>query len=184
MARTMPKLLIFIGLFLVSIGASAQVHRTDQIEVELISETLTVVPGETTWLAIRLDPVEHWHTYWKFGGDSGVATRAVDWDMPAGTEIGEIQWPIPEWTPFLGSDLVTFTYEREVFLPMALTVPANFSGEELALSTLIEWQVCDEICIPGEANFSIALPVAVNLDIDPQWQQAFRRNSKHAADSC
>jgi len=173
MARIMPNLLIVIGLFLVSIGASAQVHRTDQIEVELISETLTVVPGETTWLAIRLDPIEHWHTYWKFGGDSGEATRAVDWDMPAGTEIGEIQWPIPEWTPFLGSDLVTFTYEREVFLPMALTVPANFSGEELALSTLIEWQVCDEICIPGEANFSIALPVAANLEIDPQWQQAF-----------
>src|SRR5210317_1921596 len=102
MARFMPNLLIVIGLFFVSIGASAQVHRTDQIEVELISETFSVVPGETTWLAIRLDPIEHWHTYWKFGGDSGEATRAVDWDMPAGTEIGEIQWPIPEWTPFLG----------------------------------------------------------------------------------
>ena len=173
MARFTPNILILLGLFLISPVASAQIHRTDQIEVELVSETLNVVPGETTWLAIRLDPIEHWHTYWKFGGDSGEATRAVDWEMPAGTEIGEIQWPIPEWTPFLGSDLVTFTYEREVFLPMALTVPADYNGDEFSLSTLIEWQVCDEICIPGEANFALTLPVANSLELDPQWQQAF-----------
>ena len=37
------------------------------IEVELLSETTNIVPGETTWLALRLDPAEHWHTYWKMG---------------------------------------------------------------------------------------------------------------------
>ena len=87
MALNKTKLLIFIVFSLFAMAANAQVHQTDQIEVELVSETLNVVPGQTTWLAIRLNPIEQWHTYWKFGGDSGEATRAVDWQLPAGAEV-------------------------------------------------------------------------------------------------
>lgn len=173
MALNKTKLLIFIAFSFFAMTVGAQVHQTDQIEVELVSETVNVVPGQTTWLAIRLDPIEHWHTYWKFGGDSGEAARAVDWQLPAGAAVGQIQWPIPEWTPFLGSDLVTFTYEREVFLPMALTVPEDFDAEVFQASTRIEWQVCDEICIPGEADFAISLPVSSTLEADPRWVGAF-----------
>ncbi|MEC8331052.1 MAG: protein-disulfide reductase DsbD domain-containing protein, partial [Pseudomonadota bacterium] len=173
MALNKTRLLIFIVFSLLAMTVSAQVHQTDQIEVELVSETVNVVPGQTTWLAIRLDPIDHWHTYWKFGGDSGEATRAVDWQLPAGASVGQIQWPIPEWTPFLGSDLVTFTYEREVFLPMALTVPEDFDADVLQASTRIEWQVCDEICIPGEADFAISLPVSSTLEADSRWVGAF-----------
>ncbi len=169
MRHSYSKALILLNSLLFSSLLFGQVHSTDQIEVELISETTHVVPGETTWLAIRLDPIEHWHTYWKFGGDSGEATRAIDWNLPAGAEVGDIVWPIPDWTPFLGSELVTFTYEREVFLPMPLTVPADFSGERFDLSTTIEWQVCEEICIPGDAEFSLSLPVAESAELDPQW---------------
>ncbi len=167
------KLLIFLYFSLLSPVVLGQVHQTDQIEVELVSETTSVVPGETFWLAIRLDPIEHWHTYWKFGGDSGEATEARDWQVPEGTAIGEIVWPIPEWTPFLGSELVTFTYEREVLLPIPVTVPADFAEESFSLATTIAWQVCEEICIPGDADFSLTLPVAEALEADPQWQQAF-----------
>jgi len=173
MPRLLAKSLISMVFVVVSSASWGQVHKTDQIEVELISETTHVVPGETSWLAIRLDPIEHWHTYWKFGGDSGEATRAFDWQLPAGARVGEIEWPIPEWTPFLGSDLVTFTYEHEVFLPMPLQVPADFGGDRFDFSATIEWQVCDEICIPGEAQFSLSLPVGETLETDPQWQTAF-----------
>ena len=173
MRNNFHNLLIFIGFILFSGIAQAQIHKTDQIEVELISETSNVVPGETLWLAIRLDPIEHWHTYWKFGGDSGEATAASEWQLPAGSSAGDIVWPIPEWTPFPGSDLVTFTYEREVFLPIPVTVPANYSGSTFAVSTHVDYQVCDEICIPGEADFALSLPVASNASIDDKWQQAF-----------
>ena len=102
------KLLIFLGFFALAAVSSGQTHKTDQIEVDLVSETTTVVPGETFWLGMRLDPIEHWHTYWKFGGDSGVATYASNWEIPEGSVVGDIVWPIPEWTPFLGSELVNF----------------------------------------------------------------------------
>lgn len=166
-------LLLFPGLLL------GNVHKTDQIEVELVSETRNVVPGQTLWLAIRLDPIEHWHTYWKFGGDSGEATEASDWQLPAGAEAGDIVWPIPEWTPFLGSELVTFTYEREVFLPIPVSVPADLDGDSFDIGTHIAWQVCDEICIPGEADFSLSLPVGQQAEIDPRWQQGFADARAH-----
>ncbi|MEQ8409040.1 MAG: protein-disulfide reductase DsbD family protein [Gammaproteobacteria bacterium] len=164
---------LYLLVLLLPALASAQLHETDQIQVELVSETRNVVPGETTWLAIRLDPIEHWHTYWKFGGDSGEATETLDWTLPDGVTVGDIVWPIPEWTPFLGSSLVTFTYEREVLLPFPVTVPADFDQEQLNLSTTIAWQVCEEICIPGEAQFALSLPVGDTLSIDPQWQPLF-----------
>jgi thiol:disulfide interchange protein/DsbC/DsbD-like thiol-disulfide interchange protein len=162
-----------VSLLLSWLPVQAQIHSTEQIEVELVAETTNVVPGETLWLAIRLDPIEHWHTYWKFGGDSGEATAASEWQLPPGVTVGEIQWPTPEWTPFEGTNLVTFAYEREVFLPIPVSVPADFVADELSLSTKVDYQVCDVICIPGDAVFSLSLPVADAAQIDPVWQSAF-----------
>ncbi len=157
-------------------GLNAQVHSTEQIEVELIAETTNAVPGETLWLAIRLDPADNWHTYWKFGGDSGEATSTSEWQLPAGMSadhIGEIAWPIPEWTPFLDSGLVTFTYGHEVLLPLPVSIPADFQAATFAAETTIDWQVCEVICIPGSARFGISLPVTDSLEIDERWRQGF-----------
>ena len=173
MLKYLNKALILLSFYALSTASLGQAYKTDQIEVELVSESKTVVPGETLWLAIRLDPIEHWHTYWKFGGDSGVATFTSNWDVPEGTEVGEIVWPIPEWTPFLGSELVTFTYEREVFLPLPINVPADYTGSTFNLSTTVDWQVCEEICIPGEANFALTLDVSDSVDLDPRWEKGF-----------
>ncbi len=173
MLNKFRNLLISIAIIAISGGAVGQVHKTEQIEVELVSESLNVVPGETLWLAIRLDPIEHWHTYWKFGGDSGVATQASEWVLPEGVSVGDIVWPIPEWTPFLGSELVTFTYGREVLLPIPVTIPADFSEPQFQLSTKIDWQVCEEICIPGDAEFSLSLPVGSSLQADPDLADLF-----------
>ncbi|NKB32170.1 MAG: hypothetical protein GKR91_03650 [Pseudomonadales bacterium] len=173
MQKYFHKTLIFMTFMVIAVSGYGQVHSTDQIEVELVSETTNVVPGETFWLGIRLDPIEHWHTYWKFGGDSGVETFTSEWEIPEGTEVGDIVWPIPEWTPFLGSELVTFTYEREVYLPFPVTVPADYNADRFDLTTKIDWQVCEEICIPGDAVFSLSLPVADSLEIDERWVSGF-----------
>ncbi|MEX2130034.1 MAG: protein-disulfide reductase DsbD domain-containing protein, partial [Pseudohongiellaceae bacterium] len=170
--RFLPRLLL-AGLLLSVVPVQAEVFRSDQIEVELIAETTTVVPGETLWLAIRLSPIEHWHTYWKFGGDSGEATAASEWQLPQGASAGDILWPMPQWTPFEGTDLVTFAYEHEVFLPIPVSVPADYVGDSFDLAARIDWQVCDEICIPGDAQFTLSLPVAATAEADPRWVAGF-----------
>ncbi|MYH85553.1 MAG: thioredoxin, partial [Gammaproteobacteria bacterium] len=84
MSKTLARLSALLLLCLAGFGLKAQVHSTEQIEVELVAETTTVVPGETLWLGIRLDPIENWHTYWKFGGDSGEPTSLNEWIAPTG----------------------------------------------------------------------------------------------------
>ena len=122
---------------------------------------------------MRLDPVENWHTYWKMGGDSGDPTSLNEWNAPEGTVIGDIQWPAPHWLPFYDTDLVNFGYEEEILLPVSVTVPEDYSGESVVLSTLAQWYVCDQICIPGKQRLSLTLPVGVMPEPNVSASQLF-----------
>ncbi len=174
MRKSVRRLLILGFLALLPALSHAEPFKGEEIEVELISESTNVVPGQTLWLAVRLTPTEHWHTYSRWQGDSGDATRLSNWQLPAGAVAGELQFPTPTWLPFPGSDLVTFAYEEEIFLPVAIEVPANLQGQTFDASVFAEWQVCDEICLLGEATLSLSLPVqGSTLVPDSRWTQAF-----------
>lgn len=174
MRKSVRRLLILGFLALLPALSHAEPFKGEEIEVELISESTNVVPGQTLWLALRLTPTEHWHTYSRWQGDSGDATRLSNWQLPAGAVAGELQFPTPTWLPFPGSDLVTFAYEEEIFLPVAIEVPANLQGQTFDASVFAEWQVCDEICLLGEATLSLTLPVqGSTLVPDSRWIQAF-----------
>lgn len=179
--RNLVSAALLAGAMLITpIVALAEVFHGEEIAVELISESTNVVAGKTLWLAVRLDPTEHWHTYSRWQGDSGDATALSDWQLPAGAVAGELQFPTPTWLPFPGSDLVTFAYEHEVFLPVAIEIPDDFSAPTFNASVFAQWQVCDEICILGEATLSIELPVSgLNLEADPRWTQAFAQTREN-----
>jgi thiol:disulfide interchange protein/DsbC/DsbD-like thiol-disulfide interchange protein len=173
--RNLVSTLILLGsLAVVPMFTSAEVFYGEEIEVELLAESNNVVPGETLWLALRLKPTENWHTYSLWQGDSGEATRLSNWQMPAGAVAGDILFPTPTWLPFPGSDLVTFSYKGEVYLPVPVTVPADLDEDNFDISVFAEWQVCDEICLLGEATMSLSLPVTgATLQTNPRWEQAF-----------
>ena len=61
---------------------------------------------------------DHWHTYWKNPGDSGLPTR-IQWVLPEGWKAGEIQWPYPKPLPI--GPLMNYGYEDEVLLLTDLT---------------------------------------------------------------
>ena len=150
------------------------VYQGDEIDVELIAESQNAVPGETLWTAIRLDPTEGWHTYSKWPGDSGDATFIRSWNLPEGARAGDIQWPVPTWLPFPGSDLVTFSYKGQVLLMVPVEVPADYQGSEFAMTAHVEWQVCDLICLIEDAEVSLTVPVSAGtLEPNAQWADAF-----------
>ena len=174
MRKSVRRLLMRGGLALLSAISHAEPFQGEEIEVELVSESTNVVPGQTLSLALRLTPTEHWHTYSRWQGDSGDATRLSNWQLPAGVVAGELQFPTPTWLPFPGSDLVTFAYEEEVFLLVSIEVPVGLQGPTFEASVFAEWQVCDEICLLGEATLTLSLPVqGQSLVRDTQWGRAF-----------
>lgn len=176
MRKLASVIVMLASLLAMPLAVQAEVLKGEEIEVELVSASANAVAGATLTLAVRLDPTEHWHTYSRWQGDSGDATALLDWELPAGAVPGELQFPTPTWLPFPGSDLVTFAYEQEVFLPVTVTVPEDFSGDSFAASVFVQWQVCDEICILGEGRVGIQLPVTgLSLEADPKWEQAFTK---------
>src|SRR5690554_6747604 len=167
-------LTVLLALVVSTRMAVADVFYGDEIEVELVSESANVVTGQTLWTAVRLKPTEGWHTYSIWPGDSGDATMIHDWQLPAGAIAGDIHWPVPGWVPFPGTDLVTFSYKHEVLLPVPIEVPANLDTDVFHASAHVEWQVCELICLIGDAVVELSLPVEQGeLQPHPRWAAAF-----------
>jgi thiol:disulfide interchange protein/DsbC/DsbD-like thiol-disulfide interchange protein len=137
----------------------AQTYQGKQLVTsELLAETSAIVPGKPFTVGLLLQMAPHWHTYWKFSGDAGLPTE-LNWKLPPGWKIGEIQWPIPLKTIDPG-DIETYGYENEVLLMQEITPPPNIDSSSMKLVAEANWLVCEKICIPGSATVQLDLPVA------------------------
>ena len=133
--------------------------RVGQLQAGLIAERKAVVVGQSLWVGLRLVHDEHWHTYWKNPGDSGLPTR-IDWRLPAGWKAGAIQWPTPQRLPV--GPLANFGYEGDLLLAVELIAPSSIAAREVVLQAQASWLVCKDVCIPGEAALALRLPVAAD----------------------
>src|SRR5215469_3174018 len=137
----------------------AQVYQGKQlVKAELLADTNAIVPGKPFTVGLLLRMAPGWHTYWAFSGDAGLPTE-LNWKLPPGWKIGEIQWPIPLKTIDPG-DIETYGYENEVLLMQEITPPSKLDGLSAKLSTEANWLVCEKICIPGGATLQLELPVS------------------------
>jgi thiol:disulfide interchange protein/DsbC/DsbD-like thiol-disulfide interchange protein len=135
------------------------------VEVEILSASRAVAPGETMWVAIRLKPTKGWHTYWRYAGDVGSAPSVV-WNLPSGWKAGQIVWPTPH--RMSSPPLASYGYKRELVLATPIEVPRNARvGSTASIAGRITWVVCDEECVSDEVDLSIARPVAASPVIDP-----------------
>lgn len=155
MFRYILTVLLFTSL--ASFDAAANPVRRDHIDAELVAASTGVSAGGVLTVALRLRPDEHWHTYWKNPGDSGLAT-AIDWRLPPGFEAGPILWPAPERIDV--GPLANFGYHGEVLLLTDIRVPEQLPFM-VPIGAKASWLVCEEICIPGDAEFELLLPAGV-----------------------
>lgn len=149
-------------------AASAPV-RVDHATVELVAERGAVRPGETLRIGLRIRHDPGWHTYWINPGDSGLATR-IEWRLPPGVSAGEIEWPVPRRFDLGG--VVNFGYDGDVLLPVEIRTDTSLvPGERLDLAAKASWLICEEICIPGDAELALSLAV-VAPDVTPEPARA------------
>jgi thiol:disulfide interchange protein/DsbC/DsbD-like thiol-disulfide interchange protein len=140
-------------------SASAQTYQgRELVQATLVADVSAVVPGKPFTAGLLLHMVPNWHTYWKFPGDAGIPTE-INWKLPAGWTVGEIEWPIPLKLNEPG-DIQIYGYHAEVLLLQKVTPPASLSGSTVQLAAETSWLVCEKICIPGSANLKLDLPVA------------------------
>ena len=154
--RLLPRL-AGAALALLALAAQAAPVRTERVEAQLHAESLAAAPGKPATVGLRLKHDEHWHTYWKNPGDSGLPTK-IKWKLPEGWTAGAIQWPHPERLPF--GPLVNYGYSGETMLLVELTPPADAKPGPVAIAADADWLVCADVCIPEKASLALAFAVS------------------------
>ena len=159
MARTprlFASLLLLAGAAALAPAQGAPV-RTERVEAELHAERGAAAPGKPATVGLRLRMDEHWHTYWKNPGDSGLPTK-IAWTLPEGWTAGPIQWPYPEQQRV--GPLMNYGYSDEVMLLVELTPPADAKPGPAAIKADATWLVCKDICIPEKATLALDFAVS------------------------
>lgn len=167
--RLIATLAAFLAIAGVPLHAgAAPIVKTEHVEAELVSERMGAQPGKPVTVGLKLRMADHWHTYWKNPGDSGLPTR-IQWLLPEGWKAGEIQWPYPKNLPV--GPLMNYGYEDEVVLLVELTPPASASPGTYLVKAKAEWLVCKDVCIPEKGELDLAMPVAAGESAsNPRFQ--------------
>ncbi|HEX4198790.1 MAG TPA: protein-disulfide reductase DsbD domain-containing protein [Caulobacteraceae bacterium] len=152
-------------------AAAAAPVRAGHLTAEIVADHAAIAPGGTIHVALRQQIDAGWHTYWRNPGDSGEATT-LDWTLPAGWKTGAIVWPTPRQLQI--GPLMDYGYTGEVLLPLALTAPAGARpGQTVTLKAHAAFLVCQDVCVPEDAQLSLDLPVAAaNPPAEPHWGPA------------
>ncbi len=118
-------------------------------KVSLLLSAETARPGDDITAAIEMRMPAGWHTYWRYGGDAGDATK-IEWQLPAGVTAGAIQWPVPE--KLNDSDIITYTYHDTVQLLVPLKLASTLQPGPLELKANVSWLECEKSCFPGDGK--------------------------------
>ncbi|MEX2201810.1 MAG: protein-disulfide reductase DsbD domain-containing protein [Dongiaceae bacterium] len=136
-----------------ALAAASDWFETPEGAVRLVAAvdrtgTLETIPAG---IEFRLEP--GWKTYWRSPGDAGLPV-SVDWQGSQNLSDAAMSWPAPHRFTLFGLD--TFGYGDAVVFPVAVT-PAE-PGEPLRLHAAVNYLLCEEICIPFEAELVLDLP--------------------------
>ncbi len=126
---------------------------TDHSSVRLVSAVNAVGDREDLQLGLEFQMQPGWKIYWRSPGDAGFPPKP-DWSKSSNVAGVEMDWPAP--TRFQIFGLQTYGYAEEVIFP--LTVRAQVPGEPVTLAARVDYLVCSDICIPGQADVAIDLP--------------------------
>jgi DsbC/DsbD-like thiol-disulfide interchange protein len=141
--------------------------------VQLIWNGAPIHPGHKLWVGVlfRLSP--GWHIYWQNPGDSG-EPPTIQWKLPPDFHGGDILWPRPMQ---LGKGSVRdYGYEGDVLLMTPLQTPANLpTAAPVSLAATVKYVVCREICIPGNADLALSVPLQGQPNANPSpWRELFQ----------
>src|SRR4051812_25492822 len=86
-------LLLIIGLIARPLLAAEPAEGL--VAATLLCDRASIERGKPFDVGVLFKIKPGWHVYWKNPGDSGIAT-SVDFKLPDGFTVGELQFPVPE----------------------------------------------------------------------------------------
>ena len=143
----------FLSLFLITLtfAVDAKAVKTDHAEISIIGKNNIISEPGTIDLGYKFIFTPGWHTYWINPGDSGGPPN-FQFNQIKGWKINQNLWPGPQTIEY--PPLMTYGYENEVVFPFKLEI-ADLENKEADIN--IKFLVCDDICVPEEANLKLIL---------------------------
>lgn len=153
-------------LFLITPALSQRVSSV----AELIPENSSIAPGKPFTLALHLQHPENWHSYYLNSGGVELPP-SITWNLPAGSTAGPLQFPVPNvYEVFDGK---SFIYPGAPAFLVEITPPPGIApGDSFSFTATANWQICEQLCIDENAEFTINLAVTEEPQLDPE-QSAF-----------
>jgi DsbC/DsbD-like thiol-disulfide interchange protein len=131
--------------------------KSGKVTAEIMADRAAVTPGSTLHVAVRLQMEPGWHVYWLNPGDTGYATTA-EFTFDGGT-LGSVHWPVPIQFEQPG-EMVGYGYENEVVIVAVGYVGRDAApGSQVMVRAKVRWLSCKDVCVPGEAELSLTVPV-------------------------
>lgn len=134
-------------------AAASKWWQSDHGSVRLIAESDFAGDRDTLKFGLQFRMKPGWKIYWRSPGDAGFPPQP-NWAGSRNMAETKINWPAPVRFSILG--LETLGYKGETVFP--LTVALFEPGKPVHLRAKIPFLACSEICVPHEANVSLAVP--------------------------
>jgi thiol:disulfide interchange protein DsbD len=154
--RHLLKALLCLFAMTSVVPAAQKVPATEATLSLWVSEG-AATSTEPFWAAVQFELNEHWHIYWKNPGDSGLEPT-LNWTLPKGYSAGPVHYAPPSRVNLSG--IYSYAYENEATLLIPVTPPADAKGGTIAVQ--VEYLICKDVCIPGNAELSVDLADAEN----------------------
>jgi DsbC/DsbD-like thiol-disulfide interchange protein len=137
---------------------SAQSAHIPHGTLELISDHSAIAPGHEFTMGLQFKMEHGWHIYWENPGDSGEPPH-VTWQLPKGLTAGDLIWAAPQ--RMATSTIVNYVYDGDVLLMAPVRAGADYSASSSdKLDATVKFLICSEqMCMPGKAQVSLAIPV-------------------------
>lgn len=116
--------------------------------------------------AIRVALAPGWHTYWRAPGEAGIPP-SFDFAGSKNLKAIALHWPTPKL--YADNGMWYLGYEDELILPIELIPEAT---GEIEITGSMSLGVCDDICIPMQADLQGGFP--------PEMRGALSREIKAA----
>ena len=126
-------------------GASAW-QRSFASRLRLVAAA-TGSPADTLEAGVEIVLEPGWKTYWRNPGDSGIAP-VFDFSGSVNVADVDVAYPVPDRFDMPGD--ISFGYADRVVFPLTVT-PAE-PGLPVSLSVHVNYGVCEELCIPVDAQ--------------------------------
>jgi thiol:disulfide interchange protein/DsbC/DsbD-like thiol-disulfide interchange protein len=163
----LPRRICSLFLF-AAVLVSAARAADSPVKASLVATITSIQPGHAFTVALRLEHAPHWHTYWVNAG-TGYPT-SLTWTLPDGFKASGIDWPVPHVLTDPHGAITGNGYEGETFLPVEITPPDTLKpGDTVTLRAHARWLMCKDVCMPGQADVELTLPVSADAPQPSAW---------------